>query len=483
MATTSSFSLIRPWLLSFVLAAVTGCSHKKGGGTGGLPVGALVRSTVGATVKAPVEATRVGVAVMENRVRTLALGNAPGVRRMVTGPHGVPAGTGARGEAFEALLDQKQLPPRTSGSLEFYVDGQNFFPLYLRELQAARQSIDVQTYIFDNDDFAVRVADVLRAKSREVPVRVIYDGHGSDNAAEVTAKTLPASHKPPEDMRDYLKTGSQVEVRRTANAYLMADHSKLHIIDGQKAFVGGMNLGREYRHEWHDMMARAEGPVVQDLQRQFERHWRSDAWWRKLARDKAPTTTPTPTTASQELPPEAGGRRHVPLRLLLTDARHERQDVLRATLLGIRCAARRVWIETPYFSSDEIVAELEAALKRGVDVRIVVPADVDHQIMQANNAADLKKLIDLGARIYAYPGMTHLKATVCDDWAMFGSANYDTLSQRINVEMNLASSDRSMVNALVDRVFHPDFSRSRRMTAAMAQAEGSMAAEFVGDQL
>ncbi|MGV3658889.1 MAG: phospholipase D-like domain-containing protein [Prosthecobacter sp.] len=407
------------------------------------------------------------------------MGNASVIRKAGSGSKRLPAGTGAGGEAFEALLDHEKLPPRTAGSLEFYIDGSTFFPVYLKELQAARKSIDVQTFIFDTDDFAVQVADVLRAKSQQVPTRVLFDCLGSEQAAGVTPKSMPADFKPPQKAHQYLMAGSSLKCRRTGNAYFLADHSKLHIIDGEKAFVGGMNLGREYRYEWHDMMARVEGPVVQDLAQLYERHWRSDAWWRKLERSQA-AAAPTKATSSMPEPPK---KHLVPLRLLLTDARRGRQEILKATLLGIRCAARRVWIQTPYFSCDEIMTELEAALKRGVDVRIVVPAEVDHKIMEANNAADLKTLIDQGAKVYAYPGMTHLKATVCDEWAMFGSANYDTLSQRINVEMNLASSDPRMVNTLATRVFERDFGQAVRITPAMAKAEGGPLAEFVGDQL
>lgn len=416
---------------------------------------------------------------MRDRLRSLFTGNAPVIGKAGTGSKSLPAGTGAGGEPFETLLDHEKLPPRTAGSIEFYIDGSTFFPAYLKALQEARKSIDVQTFIFDTDDFAVKVADVLRAKSQQVPTRVLFDCLGSEGAAEINAKSMPADFQPPEKIHKYLLAGSNLKCRRTGNAYFMADHSKLHIIDGEKAFVGGMNLGREYRYEWHDMMARVEGPIVEDLIKLYEHRWRSDAWWRKLERSH-PVAEPTAAVSSTQGPPK---QRQVPLRLLLTDARRGRQEILKATLLGIRCAARRVWIETPYFSCDEIVAELEAALKRGVDVRIVVPAEVDQKIMEANNAADLKKLIDQGAKVYAYPGMTHLKATVCDEWAMFGSANYDTLSQRINVEMNLASSDPRMVNTLATRVFERDFGRATRMTSAMAKEEDGPFAEFVGDQL
>lgn len=476
------FQLYRGSIL-LALGLVIGCSHKKTGDIpGGLVARSVFRCTVGASIKDPMGSARIGGVVMRDRLRSLFLGNASVIRRAGAGSKTLAAGTGAGGEAFETLLDREKLPPRTSGSVEFLIDGRNFFPLYLKALKEARKSIDVETFIFDNDDFAVEVADVLRAKSREVPVRVRYDRLGSDQAASGHAKSMPANFTPVENMQDYLTDGTTVECRRTENPCFRADHSKLHLIDGDTAFVGGMNLGREYRYEWHDMMSRVEGPVVQDLARLYEERWCSDTLWRKLKGSKA---VKKPVVAEASPAPVAAKpmKRQVPLRVLHTDACQGRQQILKATLLGIRCSARRVWIETPYFSCDEIVSELEAALKRGVDVRIVVPDKADQKIMDKNNAADLKKLIDKGAKVWAYPGMTHLKATVCDDWVMYGSANYDTLSQRINVELNLATSDPQTVNTVATRVFEHDFRAGTRVTAAMAREKGSPFAEMVGDQL
>lgn len=470
-------------LLLLAAGQFIGCSHKKTASTpGGLGARTLFRCTVGASLKDPVGSARIGGVVMRDRLRTLFLGNAAVIRRAGSGRHALAAGTGAGGDSFETLLDNEKLPPRTSGSLEFFIDGRSFFPVYLKELQAARKSIDIETFIFDNDDFAVQVADTLRTKSLQVPVRVRFDGLGSDQAATVNAKSMPASFTPLKNVSDYLTSGSAVLCRRTGNACFIADHSKLHIIDGHTAFVGGMNLGREYRYEWHDLMARVEGPVVQELMRLYEQRWCSDAWWRKI-RHRSPPAPPAPAAAPSSPEPAQPKKRHFPLRVLHTDACHGRQQILKATLLGIRCAKRRVWIETPYFSCDEIIDELQAALKRGVDVRIVVPQKADQKLMDKNNAADLKKLINQGARVWAYPGMTHLKATVCDDWAMFGSANYDTLSQRINVELNLATSDPRTVHTLATRVFEHDFRAGTRITAARASAKGTSIAELLGDQL
>ncbi len=433
----------------------------------------LFHSTVVATIKSPFTATKTGVITLSDRLHTMVIGKGRLDKRAFS-LDDRPL-THAGGEDFERLLDQQNFPPRILGSVQLYVDGEEFFTPYLRAIQEAKTSIDVQTFIFDTDDYAVKVADALKARSREIPVRVYYDGLGSDQAAN-TEDDLPPGYVPPKDIGSYLKKDSSVLLRRTSNPYFMADHTKLHLIDGRTVFMGGMNIGRHYRYDWHDMMSRIEGPAVQWLVDAFERRWRGDAWWHRLERRKAP---PTPGQNS----PTTNPADYQQLRFLLTDARNVNRDILKATLLAIRCSSRRVWIETPYFSDDQVRDELVDALKRGVDVRIVIPGKNKPSIMEGANSADLGKLVELGAKVYLYPKMTHLKATLCDDWATYGSANYDTLSLRMNLELNVATSDPRIVSALARRVFEKDFRDSRRLTAAEAKAEGGPFIEFLGDQL
>jgi len=103
--------------------------------------------------------------------------------------------------------------------------------------------------------------------------------------------------------------------------------------------------------------------------------------------------------------------------------------------------------------------------------------------MDAGNLSTANALINAGAKVYMYPKMTHLKAMICDDWANVGSANFDTLSMRINRELNLVFSDRSAVKDLENAVFLPDFRRSRRINLQETKGVTSRFAETVADQL
>lgn len=118
-------------------------------------------------------------------------------------------------------------------------------------------------------------------------------------------------------------------------------------------------------------------------------------------------------------------------------------------------ARKRVWIETPYFANDTIVAAVVAAARRGVEVRIIVPSRGDSPLMGASNLASARKIIAAGGKVYRYHKMTHVKAMICDDWATVGSANLDTLSMHINRELNLAFSDPRAVRALEEKFSCP----------------------------
>ncbi|MFN2378203.1 MAG: phosphatidylserine/phosphatidylglycerophosphate/cardiolipin synthase family protein [Candidatus Binatia bacterium] len=444
----------------------------------GPPVLTVARATLGATLvataRAPVASTRTGVVMLRARVRALVSGAVPLPK--ASGKDGsLPAQAG--GEEFESYLDRENLPARTTGTVEILVGGSSFFPLFLNSIAGARIRIDVRTYIFDNDDFAVQVADALKSKSMEVPVRVLFDGHGSMLAATKPPPSPPEDFQPPKRIGRYLTEGSNVEVRRTSNPYFVSDHTKLHIVDGETAFVGGMNVGREYRSHWHDMMTRVNGPVVADLAALFERQWRAESWWKGRWGSRRSQGSVGDSTAAID-PGELQ-----PLRILLTDASRGKRDIVKAALIAFRSAKRRIWIQTPYFSCNDVALELERALARGVDVRIIIPGDNDTEIMHSNNLAEMRSLKEKGAKVYAYPGMTHLKAMISDDWVMFGSANYDTLSMRINRELNLATSDPRTVDAIANQVFIPDFGQSHPLTLEHLKEEKGAVADVIGDQL
>lgn len=432
---------------------------------------AVLRATAVATVNQPLTTARTGLAVLWNRPRAFFTENNPLPLLVLRHPNYAPGS-----EKFERRLDQLGCPRRSRGRVEWLVDGKEFFPEFDRALAEARSEIDVQMFIFDNDDIATRYADKLRAASATRKVRVLYDDLGTASAQGSAPKTpAPAGFSPPEDIKAYLESGSQIRVRRILNPWLVCDHTKLIVTDRNRcALLGGMNIGREYYSEWHDLMVRVGGPVVADLSREFTRAWRRAGPWGDLALIRRPVLigkTKTPST---------GG---VPVRILRTDPAVGIHHIHEAAVLAIRSAKRRVWLETPYFAHAGIARELAAAAARGVDVRVIIPAGGDSAIMKDANLASAAFLIRSGVKVFRYPGMTHMKVMLCDEWAQAGSANMDTLSLRINRELNIAVSDETSIRSLENKVFLLDFRRSKRLSEKEAGKPSALLARFLAQQL
>ena len=176
--------------------------------------------------------------------------------------------------AWEALLDDLVSPEKYRASLKPLIDGEAFFVELIQAIQDAREAIDIQIYIFDSDDYALRIADLLKQRSREIRVRVLVDRLGSLAAGQVPSKSpYYSSSKPPFSILGYLRENSAIEVRALENPWLTSSHTKLIIIDHAKAYIGGMNIGREYRYEWHDLMLEVGGPLVRRLQKDFDGRW------------------------------------------------------------------------------------------------------------------------------------------------------------------------------------------------------------------
>ena len=354
-------------------------------------------------------------------------------------------------DEFEDVLDRVTGTRSDTGRIQFLVDGEEYFSRLEQAVSEAQQSIDIRTFIFDNDDFAVAFADQLKARSSDVPVRVMIDSLGNLLALQVDPESNPENHEYPVSMNLHLEDDSSVRVRKMTNPWLTSDHVKTSIIDRRIAFVGGMNIGREYRYEWHDLMMEVTGPVVDQLQFKSDKAWARAgllgdvAYVARAMRGKS----------------EDADRGGYAVRILQT--KNFSSQIYKAQIAAIKHAQSYILIENAYFSDDRTIYELAKARRRGVDVRVIVPAAGNHGTLNASNRVTINTLLEHGIRVYEYPGMSHVKAAVFDGWACVGSANLDKLSLKVNKELNLATSDPETVNSLLDRVFLPDLEASREI--------------------
>jgi cardiolipin synthase len=383
----------------------------------------------------------------------------------------ISSGPGMDLEAWEHRLDKLVGSERFSGKIEVLVDGDAYFPRLIESVIDASKSVKVRTYIFDNDDYATALADTLKRQSGDVDIKVLVDGLGTSLAHGAAAGTVPEDFEAPLAISNYLESESAVQVRSADNPWATGDHSKTTIIDSDHAYIGGMNIGREYRWEWHDMMMRVEGSIVSYIEREFDKTW----VYRGVMGDfvLAGTTLNNPMPESEQV--------DHPIRPLLTLPR--RSEIYKAQVEAIRNSQSYIYLQNAYLSDAVIIHELAKARLRGVDVRVIIPMEGNHGVMNGNNVVAANRLLKYGVRVFAYPGMSHIKAAIYDGWACVGSANFDKLSFQVNKEMNLGSSDPTFVRDLIDKVFDPDFESAAELKEPLPAGWKNTFASIVASQL
>jgi cardiolipin synthase A/B len=358
---------------------------------------------------------------------------------------------------WEAWLDRYTGTRQEDGSLDLLIDGEQFFPRLHQAIAAATNHIHCNVYIFDKDDIGVSVADQLKERAREVEVKVIFDRLSTIGAGAVPPRTpLPEDFVTPNSIYSYLKRDSNVRVRPFLNPWFSSDHSKVLLVDGTQAWMGGMNLGREYRYEWHDLMVEMRGPVVASLEDEFRREWAHEGLWGDLGYFAELTRGPRTKEPSR---PED---HWIKLRLLPTKTAWKPFSA--AVQGAIAKSKSYIYLENPYLFDKRVIVGLVRARNRGVDVRVVLPRVNDQKAGGRSNLVLANYLIGHGVRVYFYPGMTHVKALLVDDWACLGSGNLNHLSLRVCQEHNVASSDPVFAARLKKELFEEDFTRAYELT-------------------
>jgi cardiolipin synthase len=363
-------------------------------------------------------------------------------------PH--PPGAAPRGTIAGMLCASGAPPSRTGNALTLYPTGEQAFAEIIAALETATRAIRVSTLILAGDEVGEAVLDVLVRKAKAgVEVRVLLDALFKRRASHRRLAALAAAggrfawfmpvwHLP-------------FRTRLRANLRL---HRKIILVDGALAIVGGMNLASEYMgpspkaERWRDLSARIVGPAIADLDDVFRADW-TFAAHEELA--QLATTAPVPSSSAPDpgATPTATGAIQV-----VGSGPDVANDLLYDALLSAVFEARdRLWIATPYFVPDEAIARgLVLAARRGVDVRVVVPAKSNHRTADYAGAGYLRELAHAGGTISCYaPTMMHAKCVLIDDkLAVIGSANFDMRSLFLNYEISMFCTSREEVGAIAE---------------------------------
>lgn len=429
-----------------------------------------------------------GVALIKNPVSSLArLGDlavqtvARFIRPRFAGvPTEIPPPKNAPGMnlgEWERWLDEHTGTRLEAGSMDLLIDGDRFFSRLHDAIDSATNYIHINLFIFDRDDIAIEVANQLKARSRTVKTRIILDRMGTLAAGiSPPATPMPERFVPPKSIWSYLRHDSEIHVRSFLNPWFSADHCKVILVDGDRAWIGGMNIGREYRYEWHDLMVEVEGPVVASFENEFRRDWAHAGWLGDLAYVAQVLSAPRPVgkLAFDLHWPEDFA--HMVRRL---PTRTAWKPFGTAVFGALDRAQNYIYVENPYLFDKKVLVELVQARERGVDVRVVLPRVNDMKAGGRSNLVAANYLLAHGVRVYFYPGMTHVKALLVDDWACVGSGNLDHLSLRLSQEQNIATSDPAFASRLKRELFEDDFAHSYELTKTISVDWGDFLADLM----
>jgi cardiolipin synthase len=335
-------------------------------------------------------------------------------------------------------------------------DGREAFPAMLEAIAAARRQVLLEMYWFGSDRVGRLFAEELgRASQRGVEVALIYDSVGSIGAdpamfAELEARGARVlEYNPVAPWRRRFRLSFTRLSRR--------DHRKILVVDGALGFTGGINLADQWSPVeeegggWRDDMMQIQGPAVDGLSRCFHRVWRRHEL-PPLARLPAPAALGT-------------GERLLPVRILGERYFRHRHEIARDYASRLYAAQKSAYISNSYFVPDGSVRQaLVRAARRGVDVRVIVPAHSDVEAVKFAGRAQYGRLLKAGVRIYEWQeGMFHSKTAVIDRaWCTTGTFNFDYMSLRRNLEVNASVLDAELA-AQVEASFCEDLKRTREV--------------------
>lgn len=333
-----------------------------------------------------------------------------------------------------------------------FTNGTSKFAAFERDLAAARQYINLQYYIFEDDNIGTRIRDILIDRARAgVKVRLIYDNVGSFNTSR---RFFNEMTKAGIEVYPFFKVyfppfGTRINWR---------NHRKLCIIDGEVGYIGGMNIADRYIdggkdfESWRDTHLRVTGPVIGALQYSFAVDW--SFMGRPLISETIDNNDPEPDG--------------IGMQMVTSGPTSTWSNVELMFLHCIASAKHRIYIQTPYFlPTDGLLKALQTAALSNVDVRIMLPRRSDSRMLQLASNSYLTECLRSGIKFYFYtPGMLHSKSIIIDDdMATVGSANFDFRSFEHNFEANMFIYSKDFNNRMAE-IFLADMRHSIRVMPA-----------------
>ncbi|MFT3887410.1 MAG: phospholipase D-like domain-containing protein [Arachnia sp.] len=314
-----------------------------------------------------------------------------------------------------------------------YTYGADLYDAMIEAIDGATDHVYFETYIWKGDEAGQRFVDALsRAADRGVEVYAVWDQFGNLVVPRSFFRAIPPT----------IHTFAYPALPKPWSLHTWGfDHRKLMTVDGRVGFVGGYNIGSLYATGWRDTHCRVVGPDVAELENAFIDFWNlhEGRHHERIERN-----------------PHRGWQAQ--LRAHRNSPRLSVYPIRNMYLEAIDRATERIWLTHAYLiPDDDFVAALRDAAQRGVDVRIIVPAQSNHVVADWLSRGFYAHLLDSGIRLFLYQqAMVHSKtATIDGVWSTIGTANLDRVSLMGNYELNLEITDPDVAR-FMEKVFLRD---------------------------
>jgi cardiolipin synthase A/B len=307
----------------------------------------------------------------------------------------------------------------------FYTRVRDAWDAMYADCESAKCSIDLEQYIFYYDDLGKKFIELFIKKALEgVKVRILCDMVGG-----IGFYRSPA-------VKELKNAGVEVlffhpiKLWRinTFTSWYYRDHRKILIVDSEIGYIGGVGINKKME-DWRDTHVRVKGEVIKNMEYVFGHMWNN-----ALTKRFYPFSRKLFTTDDTAV---------------ITNSPHWGQRFIYWQMVEmIRHAKQYIYMTTPYFiPGRRMMRVIRVASKRGVDVRLLMPAESDVRIANLASRSYYKALLRFGVRIFQYEGpLLHAKTMVIDDtWGTVGSTNMDNLSFRFNYEVNISTSEQKFI--------------------------------------
>jgi cardiolipin synthase len=363
-------------------------------------------------------------------------------------------------ERHIAVVESVTESPLTKGNnVALLADGQATYAAMFKALQNAKDHINLETYIMEDDEVGRKFADLLLQKQAEgVQVNLIYDSVGGMNTPAAFFQRLRDGGIQVVEFNPInpLKAREQWEL-------IHRDHRKILIIDGKVAIIGGINISEVYSSRlfrrkksdkapihWRDTDIQVEGPAVAEFQKLFLETW---------------LTQKGPKISERNYFPDLKEKGNALVRVIGSTPGQTNRIPFVVYVSAIFFAEHSIHMTNAYFiPDDQILKALTDAARRGVDVKIILPGVTDSRLALYAQRYYYSKLLKSGVKIYEHStSLLHAKTAVVDKiWSTVGSTNMDHMSLLTNDEVNAIILNHEFA-AEMEKMFVRDLADSREI--------------------